>query len=79
MIVVIDDFRVRTEEPLTHAHGGEAIQMPRAELLQVLQNIWRPSEAHEDSHRCAVKSFPFTRADLTLSHYLLFFYRRETF
>lgn len=70
IIVVIDDFRVRTEEPLTHAHGGEAIQMPRAELLQVLQNIWRPSEAHEDSHRYALKSlvfkwnFTFNRAEL---------------
>lgn len=55
----MDDCRVRTEEPLTHAHGGEAIQMPRAELLQVLQNIWRPSEAHKDSHRYAVKSLVF--------------------
>lgn len=50
-MVAIDGFRIRTEEPLTHAHGGEAVQMPGAELLQVLQNIWRPSEAHEDSHR----------------------------
>lgn len=49
--VAVDGFRIRPEEPLTHTHGGEAVQVPGAELLQVLQNIWRPSEAHEDSHR----------------------------
>lgn len=65
VIVVLGHFRVRTEEPLTHAHGGEAIQMPRAELLQVLQNIWRPSEAHTDSHRYAGKSWKFNQSAQT--------------
>lgn len=43
--------RLWTEEPLAHAHWREALPLPGAELLQVLQNLRRPPEAHEDSHR----------------------------
>lgn len=34
--VVNGNLRIWTEEPFTHTHRGEAIQMSGAELLQVL-------------------------------------------